>query len=76
MQDGLVNKTRACCKITAGFSSTIDATSTGPEVNPKDLMKQTIELYSKTVNDLINQGYPRTIAEATAKTHILGGNRI
>ena len=44
-----------------------------PTIPPKDLMKQTIELYSKTVSDLVAQGYPRPMAEQAAKKYILGG---
>jgi hypothetical protein len=36
-------------------------------------MKQTIDLYEKTVKDLMAQGYPQPIAAATAKKHVLGG---
>lgn len=68
----LISKTRECCKATAGFASVIDE-PTAPEVQPKEIIKQTIELYSKTLNDLIAQGYPRQIAEQVAKKHLLGG---
>lgn len=68
-----VHKVRECCKATAGFESTIEEPQS-PTIEPKTLMKQTIELYNKTINDLLNQGYPRAIAEQAAKTHILGGN--
>lgn len=70
--DGMIEKTRACCKATAGYASSIDEPPPAPTIDPRDLMKQTIELYSKTLNDLINQGYPRAIAETVAKQHLLG----
>lgn len=35
-------------------------------------MKQTIDLYVKTVEELVNQGYPRQIANTAAKKHVLG----
>ena len=74
-----VAKTRQCCKATAGYPSVIEpaqpaTTPTVPTIPPKDLMKQTIELYSKTVNDLITQGYPRPMAEMAAKKFILESN--
>lgn len=69
----LIHKVRDCCKATAGFESVIDEAPPAPTVPPKDLMKQTIELYSKTMNDLIAQGYPRPMAELAAKKYILGG---
>lgn len=70
---GQVSKTRQCCRATAGFESVIEEPPQVPTIPPKDLMKQTIELYSKTVNDLLNQGYPRQMAEAAAKKYMLGG---
>ena len=72
-KDDLIYKVRACCKATAGFESVIDEPPPAPTIQPKDLMKQTIDLYSKTMNDLIAQGYPRPMAELAAKKYILGG---
>lgn len=73
IKDGLIYKVRECCKATAGFESVIDEAPPAPTIPPKDIMKQTIELYSKTMNDLIAQGYPRPMAELAAKKYILGG---
>lgn len=70
---GQVCKTKQCCRATAGFESVIEEPLQVPTIPPKDLMKQTIELYSKTVNDLVNQGYPRPMAEMAAKKYMLGG---
>lgn len=70
--NGQVKKLDQCCRATAGFESVIEPPEV-PTIQPKDLMKHTIELYSKTVNDLISQGYPRSMAELAAKQHILGG---
>lgn len=73
MSDGKqVQKVRQCCKATAGFESVI-VPAEAPTIQPKDLMKATISLYNKTVNDLITQGYPRQIAEQVAEKHVLGG---
>ena len=74
--DGLVRKAEGCKKATAGIRSVIETdrvAATGPTVPPKELIKQTIDLYSRTVNDLLKQGYPRPIAEQVAKKHTLGG---
>lgn len=77
MCDGVqIRKTEDCCKATAGYRSTIvadpaPATAAAPTIQPKDLIKQTIELYSKTTNDLIAQGYPRAMAELAAKKFML-----
>lgn len=70
-----ISKTRACCKATAGYESVITpkAEELAPTVPPKELMKQTIELYDKTTKDLMAQGYPQVMAAAAAKKHILGG---
>ena len=65
-----IDKVRDCCKATAGYASDIEEPAV-PAVEPRELMKQTIDLYSKTVNTLLNQGYPRQIAEATAKKYLL-----
>lgn len=73
VNDGFITKVRACCKATAGYESVIEP-QPGPTVQPKDLMKQTIDLYNKTVNDLMRQGYPKQIADTVAKQYVLGDN--
>ena len=67
-----IRKLDKCCKATAGYTSVIEPDEP-PTIQPKDLMKAAIDLYNKTVNDLISQGYPRQIAETVAKKHVLGG---
>ncbi len=67
-----IRKLDKCCKATAGYASVIEPDE-APTIQPKDLMKAAIDLYNKTVNDLISQGYPRQIAETVAKKHVLGG---
>lgn len=69
-REGLVAKTHSCCKATAGFASTVEPPAL-PTIDPTDLIKQTIDMYSKTVNGLINQGYPRAMAETAARQHLL-----
>lgn len=76
VQGNKIAKVRACCKATAGFESVIAPKAeepTVPTIPPKDLMKQTIELYEKTTKDLVAQGYPQAMAAAAAKKYILGG---
>lgn len=73
VKGNLISKVRDCCKATAGYASVINEAPPAPTIPPKDLMKQTIELYSKTMNDLIAQGYPRPMAEQAAKKYVLGG---
>ena len=67
-----VHKTPACVEATAGYVVSIDEpTPQGPIVDPKRLIADTINIYNSTVNDLLKQGYPRAIAESTAKRYLL-----
>lgn len=70
-KDGLISKLPACCRATAGAPSEIDDAPQVPTIPPRELMRQTIDLYNKTVNDLIAQGYPKQMAEMAAKKYIL-----
>lgn len=72
VDNGLIQKVPACIDATAGFKSEIEPVEV-PTIEPKVLMKQTIDLYEKTVKDLMAQGYPQPIAAATAKKFVLGG---
>ena len=72
--DGLIQKARKCCEATSGFLVTIgpDRHETPlPTIQPKDLIKQTLDMYTKTVNKLVEQGYPRSMAETAARQYIL-----
>ena len=69
-KEGVVAKTQGCCRATAAYASVIEPPAL-PTINPRDLIKQTIDMYSKTVNELVNQGYPRAMAENAAKQHLL-----
>lgn len=66
-----IDKARECCKATAGFASNIVEAPPAPTIDPRELIKQVVDLYAKTVNDLLAQGYPRQIAETLAKKHLL-----
>ena len=69
----MINKVDACCRTTAGFTSDIHAVpAPEPKVDPKQLIKMTIETYTKTVDDLLNQGYPKVMADKVAKQYMLG----
>ena len=72
LRDGLISKVRECCKATAGFESNIAEAPQGPTIDPKELMKQTIQMYTKTVDDLVKQGYPLPMANTVAKKYVLG----
>jgi len=69
-----IEKVRECCKATAGYASVIEEAPpvTVPTVDPRELMKQTIDLYTKNVDELVKQNYPRVIAEQVVKKHLLG----
>lgn len=76
VQGNKIAKVRACCKATAGLEAVIQPKVEAPAVptiKPTELMKQAIELYDKTVKELMAQGYPQPIATATAKKYVLGG---
>lgn len=67
-----IDKVRDCCRATAGYASSVAEAPPVPTIEPQELIKQTIDLYTKTVNELVAQKYPRTIAEQVAKKHLLG----
>lgn len=73
VNDGYISKLTACCEATAGYKSEIDDAPQVPTIPPKDIMKQTIDMYVKTVNSLMDQGYPKAMADAAARQYILGG---
>jgi len=72
VNNNLIQKLPTCCDETVGINAVIEPDEV-PTIEPKDLMKQTIDLYEKTVKDLMAQGYPQPIAAATAKKFVLGG---
>ena len=75
--DELINKAPTCKRATAGDRATIIAEYEPQQqaaVQPKELIKHTIETYNKTLNELLKQGYPRALAEKLATQHTIGGN--
>lgn len=72
--DGIyIHKVRECCKATAGYESTIDEAPAAPTIEPKEIVKHTIEQYDKTVDALLAQGYPKALAKQAARQMLLGG---
>ena len=67
-----IDKIKDCCRATAGFASNIEEAPPTPTVDPRELIKQTIDVYNKNVKVLIRQHYPREIAEQLAKQIMLG----
>lgn len=71
---GFIDKTPQCIRATANLAGEVDEPAPTPVVPPKILMKKAIDLYGKTLNDLMSQGYPRAIADEVAKKYVLGDN--
>lgn len=66
-----VNKTTKCIDATAGCAIGIDEHAAMP-IDPKTVIRETINGYSSLVTDLMKQGYPRNLAEMLAKKHMIG----
>ena len=67
-----VEKTEGCCVATAGHAIEILDTAP-PTVDPKELIKMSIDEYEKQLNNLISQGYPYAMARTIARQYMLGG---
>lgn len=63
----LIEKTNQCKLACVGVATEVSYEEAAPPVPPKELMKMTIETYTKNLADLLRQGYPRAIAENVAK---------
>lgn len=74
---GFVVKTRECQRAVAGFKSIVEdivpEPGNEPIVDPKALMKATINEYIKFRKKLLAQGYPESLAEKVAQEFVLGG---
>ena len=67
-----IYKTKRCLDATAGYAVTLDEpTPKAPIVDPKQIIREALSIYNKTLNDLIKQGYPRQLAEKVAQQHLL-----
>jgi hypothetical protein len=77
ISDGvMVSKTRECQKATAGYKSVVEdveAIEQIPTVDPKVLIKATLNNYTKMRKQLISQGYPANLADTLAQKYVLGG---
>lgn len=70
VEGALVKKDMACIKATAGFPSEVEGTI---QVDPKTVMKMTLQEYRNAYKQLIAQGYPDSIADKLAQQMVLGG---
>ena len=66
----LVKKDMACVRATAGFISEVEDDI---QVDPKTVMKLTLQEYRKAYKQLIAQGYPDAMADKLAQQMIMGG---
>ena len=66
----LVKKDMACIKATVGFPSEVEDTI---QVDPKTVMKMTLQEYRKAYKQLIAQGYPDSMADKLAQQMTMGG---
>ena len=67
----IVKKDTACIKATAGFPSEVEDNDV--QVDPKTVMKMTMQEYQKIYKQLLAQGYPATMANKLAQQMVLGG---
>lgn len=68
----LVEKTHTCMRATAGFGS-VAIEEDEPTIDPKLIIKTTIQEYEKLYKKLRAQGYPEAIATKVAQETLLGG---
>lgn len=66
----LVKKDMACVRATAGFTSEVEDDI---QVDPKTVMKLTLQEYRKAYKQLIAQGYPDAMADKLAQQMTMGG---
>lgn len=72
-QEGiLIKKDVMCIKATAGFAVEV-ADEPAVKVDPKSVMKMTMQEYRKVYKQLVSQGYPDAMADKLAQQYLLGG---
>lgn len=69
----LIQKTDGCKRACVGLPTEVTErdTSNSLQVPPKEIMKQTIDTYTKHVKELRAQGYPQAMAETFARKFTL-----
>lgn len=71
-----VTKTQDCRRATAGFKSVVkdvEERPNEPVIKPKQVMKATLDDFTKMRNKLMDQGYPLSLAEKFAREYVIGG---
>lgn len=74
--NGMVDKSTKCVRASAGFSTEVVSEAPAanmPKIEPKLIMSEAIKMYTKALDELLTQGYPRPLAEKLAKQSVLGG---
>lgn len=66
-----IHKTCKCIDATAGFKTTIED-EPQISIDPKEIIRETLKEYNKTVKDLQKQGYPQVLAETLATKYLTG----
>lgn len=72
----MIEKAYDCKRATAGFKSVVEDvedTESVPTVNPKLIVKATLDEYIKIRKQLIGQGYPEVVADKVAREYLIGG---
>lgn len=67
----LIKKTHQCIQATYRSKDTVEDTI---QVDPKNVMKLTMQEYRKIYKQLIAQGYPDNMADKMAQQMTMGGN--
>lgn len=68
----LIKKTEECLRATAGFKCEIKDDE-AIQVDPKTVMKVTLQEYRKVYKKLVAQGYPDAVADKMAQQMTMGG---
>jgi hypothetical protein len=66
----LIKKTHQCIEATYRSKDTVEDTI---QVDPKDVMKLTLQEYRKVYKQLIAEGYPDNMADKLAQQMTIGG---
>ena len=70
----LIRKDKACIRNMAYKSQTVPDVDDTIQVDPKTVMKMTLQEYRKAYKQLIAQGYPDAMADKLAQQMTMGGN--
>ena len=71
----LALKNEECRRAVAGYESIVEDAdyATGPDIDPKDIIKATLAEYNKVYKKLLADGYPEFMVNKLAQKHVIGG---